>query len=104
MIKLGVNTVLFQTSDLATAMRHVAWAGYDGVEISAIKGMCEHLRLDDWQSQADEIRSLREETGLALLSMEHGGIDEERLGRAFEAGEALGIPVVNIGPGGKADV
>jgi hypothetical protein len=30
MIKLGVNTVLFQGHDLATAMQHIAWAGYDG--------------------------------------------------------------------------
>lgn len=104
MIKLGVNSVLFQSSDLATAMRHIAWAGYDGVELSAIKGMCEHLRLDEWQSQAGDIRSLCEETGLELLSMEHGALDEERLARAFEAGEALGVPVVNVGPGGKAGV
>ena len=49
MIKLGVNSVLFQSVDLATAMKHIAWAGYDGVELSAIKGMCEHLVLDDWE-------------------------------------------------------
>jgi len=93
MIRLGVNTVLFQTVDLATAMQHIAWAGYDGVELSAIKG-----------SQADEIKSLGERHGLALLSMEHGALDEDRLLVAFEAAEALGIPVVNVGPGGKADV
>ena len=49
MIKLGVNSVLFQGHDLATAMKHIAWAGYDGVELSAIKGMCEHLELDNWR-------------------------------------------------------
>ena len=104
MIKLGVNTVLFGGQDLATAMRHVAWAGYDGVEISAIKGMCEHLDLDNWQAQAGEIKALVEETGLELLSMEEAGLEEERLMKAFEAGAAIGIPVINIGPGGKADV
>ena len=104
MIKLGVNSVLFNPHDLATAMKHIAWAGYDGVELSAIKGMCEHLELDRWREQADEIKSLAEQYALELLSMEEAGLDAERLTMAFEAAEALGIPVVNIGPGGKSDV
>jgi len=104
MIKLGVNTVLFQGHDLATAMKHVAWAGYDGVELSAIKGMCEHLDLDNWKAQADTIRSLAAEHKLELLSMEEAALDEDRLMKAFEAGAAIGVPVVNIGPGGKSNV
>jgi len=104
MIKLGVNSVLFQGNDLATAMKHVAWAGYDGIELSAIKGMCEHLELDNWQAQADSIRAMAGDNGLELLSMEEAALDEDRLTKAFEAAQALGIPVVNIGPGGKADV
>ncbi|HUT01994.1 MAG TPA: sugar phosphate isomerase/epimerase, partial [Phycisphaerae bacterium] len=86
------------------AMRHIAWAGYDGVELSAIQGMCEHLNLDDWASQADEIRSLAAETNLDLLSMEEAGLDADRLTKAFEAAAGLGIAVVNVGPGGKCDV
>jgi len=100
MIKLGVNTVLFAGLDFETAMRHIAWAGYDGAEVSAIKGMCEHLELDRWPQQANEIRKLASDLGLELLAMEEGALDEERLAKAFEAAEALGIPVVNIGPGG----
>ena len=46
MIKLGVNSVLFSNSDFATAAKYIKLAGYDGVELSAIKGMCEHLALD----------------------------------------------------------
>ena len=79
MIKLGVNTVLFGGHDLATAMKHIAWAGYDGVELSAIKGMCEHLELDRWREQADEIKTLAAEHKLALLSMEVASLDEDRL-------------------------
>ena len=104
MIKLGVNSVLFQGHDLATAMQHIAWAGYDGVELSAIKGMCEHLDLDNWRAQADQIKSLATEHRLALLSMEVASLDEDRLTKAFEAGQAIGVPVINIGPGGKSDV
>jgi len=104
MIKLGVNSVLFQGGDLAAAMRHVAWAGYDGIELAAIRGMCEHLELERWRQQADTIRRLAGEHGLELLSMEEAHLERERLARAFEAAEDLGIAVVNVGPGGKAGV
>lgn len=104
MIKLGVNSVLFQGHDLAVAMQHIAWAGYDGIELSAIKGMCEHLELDNWRPQVEPIRALAARHGLALLSIEEAALDEDRLLKAFEACEALGIPVVNIGPGGKSNV
>lgn len=103
MIRLGVNSVLFQGHDLAVAMQHIAWAGYDGVELSAIKGMCEHLDLDNWQSQVASIQALSAQHNLALLSIEEAGLDEPRLMKAFEACQALGIPVVNIGPGGKSN-
>ena len=104
MIKLGVNSVLFQGHDLATAMKYIAWAGYDGIELSAIKGMCEHLDLDNWSAQADTIKSLAAEHKLAILSSEVASLDEDRLTKAFEAGQGIGIPVLNIGPGGKSDV
>lgn len=101
MIKLGANSVLFAGYDLETAMKHIAWAGYDGVELSAIKGMCEHLELDNYKAQVPEIRRLAEQYGLELLAMEEAALDEERLALAFEAAAELGIPVVNVGPGGK---
>ena len=104
MIKLGVNTVLFQGHDLATAVKHIAQAGYDGVELSAIKGMCEHLDLGNWRAQAENIRSLAVEHRVAILSAEVASLDEARLSQAFEAAQEIGIPVINIGPGGKSDV
>ncbi|MGC8861571.1 MAG: sugar phosphate isomerase/epimerase family protein [Armatimonadota bacterium] len=104
MIKLGVNSVLFGGFDFATAAKYIALAGYDGIEISAIKGMCEHLDLDRWREQAREIKQIVSDKGLELLSMEEAALDEERLLKAFEAGAELSIPVVNIGPGGRSDV
>lgn len=101
-MKLGVNSVLFQAFDFPTAARHIARAGYDGIEVSAIKGMCEHLVLDRWRDQADDIRRAAADNGLALLSMEVAALDEGRLVPAFDAAQALGIPVVNVGPGGKS--
>jgi len=104
MIRLGVNSVLFGGFDFATAAKHIKMAGYDGVEMSAIKGMCEHLELDRWREQAAEIKQIVSDNGLQLLSMEEAALDEDRLMKAFEAGAEIGIPVVNIGPGGASDV
>jgi sugar phosphate isomerase/epimerase len=102
MIKLGVNTVLFAGRGLDTALKHIAWAGYDGVELSAIEGMCEHLELSRWEAQAAVIKGRLADCGLEPLSMEEAALNEERLKKAFGAAQAIGIPVVNIGPGGKS--
>lgn len=104
MIKLGVNSVLFGGFDFATAAKYIKMAGYDGVEISAIKGMCEHLDLDNWKAQAGELKQIVADNGLEFLSMEEAALDEDRLMKAFEAGAEIGIPVINIGPGGTSDV
>ncbi len=104
MIRLGVNTVLFGGHDLRTAMEHIKWAGFDGAEISAIKGMCEHLCLDTWKQDAAEIKALVQDLELPLTAMEEASLEEDRLMMAFEAGAEIGIPVVNVGPTGSKDV
>ena len=102
MITLGANTVLFAGYDLKTALQHLSWAGYDGAELSAIQGMCEHLELDNWKAQAADIRAMAQDLDLTLTAMEVAKLDEERLMKAYEAAAAIGILVVNVGPGGKA--
>ncbi|MHB0999613.1 MAG: sugar phosphate isomerase/epimerase family protein [Armatimonadota bacterium] len=104
MIKLGCNSVLFGGFDFATAAKYIAAAGYDGIEISAIQGMCEHLELDRWKEQAADLKQIVADNGLQFLSMEEAALDEDRLMKAFEAGAEIGIPVINIGPGGVSDV
>lgn len=101
MIRLGVNTVLFKAFSFGEAAWAIKTAGYDGLEISAIKGMCEHLDLDRFAEQKDEIQGVLRETGLQLLSCEVASLDEERLEKAFAAAKAIGIPIINVGPGGK---
>ena len=103
MIKLGVNSVLFKGYSFKEAVKAIKTAGYDGLEISAIKGMCEHLNLDDWKAQKNDIKGVMEEYELAMLSTEVASLDEERLMKAFEASAEIGIPVINIGPGGKSE-
>jgi sugar phosphate isomerase/epimerase len=104
MIKLGVNSVLFRDQDFRTAVKWIAECGYDGVEISAIAGMCEHLELDRWKEQAAELKAIVADAGIEFLSMEEASLDEARLMKAFEAAAEIGIPVVNVGPGGKSDI
>lgn len=102
MIKPGVNSVLFKNYTFAEAARAVSMAGYDCIEISAIKGMCEHLDLDSYKTKKAEIKAITEEFGLEIISSEVASLDPERLEKAFEAAAELGIPVINVGPGGKA--
>ena len=104
MIRLGVNSVLFKEFDFRTAAAQIARCGYDGVEVSAIKGMCEHLELDRWREQAGDMKAVAADHGLRFLSMEVASLSEERLLPAFAAAAEIGIPVVNVGPGGKSDV
>ena len=66
MLNLGVNTVLFKPFSVEEALRAVKLAGFDGVELSAIGGMCEHLVLDDWENSAPPIKALAEELGLNM--------------------------------------
>ena len=102
MIRLGVNTVLFKAFPFIEAAKAIKLAGYDGVEISAIQGMCEHLDPLNYKAQKREILDALEETGLKMLSAEVASLDAERLKWAFEAAAEIGIPVLNVGPGGKA--
>ncbi|PKO23654.1 MAG: sugar phosphate isomerase/epimerase [Chloroflexi bacterium HGW-Chloroflexi-1] len=100
-MKLGANSVLFGGHDRETAFKHIAMAGYDGIELSAIDGMSEHLVLDRWQEIAPEIKRLAKEYGLELLAMEQPSQDPVRMEQAFQAAVEIGIPIVNCGPGGK---
>lgn len=104
MIKLGANTVLFAGADFRTAAKYIKMAGYDALEISAIKGMCEHLSLDRWKQDAAEIKAISEDLQLSITAMEEAALDEDRLMMAYEAAAEIGIPVINVGPGGSKDV
>ena len=66
-MKLGVNTVLFKGVDVKSAMKAIKTAGYDGVELSAIQGMCEHLVLDAWETQAPLVKAAAMEAGVEVV-------------------------------------
>lgn len=101
-MKLGANSVLFGGFDMKTAFEHIALAGYDGIELSAIGGMSEHLVLERWREVAPEIKQFAKDYGLELLAMEQPSQDPEKMEQAMQAAVEIGVPIINCGPGGKS--
>jgi sugar phosphate isomerase/epimerase len=99
-MKVACNTVLFRETDVFTAMQHLAWAGYDAVEFSAIPGMVDHLASDD-PEHLQKIKARASELGLTPVAIEAATNERARLNVVLRQAKELGIPVVNIGPGGK---
>jgi sugar phosphate isomerase/epimerase len=102
-MKLGANSVLFGGYDMEVAFKYLKWAGYDGIEISAIGGMSNHLVLDRWQDCAPRIKELAKRYDLALLAMEQPSQDPAVMEKAMQAAVETGIPIINCGPGGKSN-
>lgn len=102
-MKLGVNSVLFGGYDMPTAFKYIKACGYDGIEVSAINGMSEHVVLDRWEQTAAEAGKLSQEYELPILAMEQPSQDPDTMERACRAAVAMQCPVINCGPGGKSD-
>lgn len=101
-MKLGANSVLFGGHSMDTAFKYIAMAGYDGIELSAIGGMSEHLVISRWREVADEIKQLAKTYALELLAMEQpNSRDMSVMEEAMRAAVEIGIPIINTGPGGK---
>jgi sugar phosphate isomerase/epimerase len=100
-MKLGANSVLFGGYSLKDAFEQLALAGYDGIELSAIDGMSEHLVLARWRELVPQIKQLAQDYGLALLAMEQPSQNAGRMEQAFQAAVEIGVPIINCGPGGK---
>ncbi len=102
-MKLGVNSVLFGGYDMETAFRWTKACGYDAIEISAIDGMSEHLVISKWKELVDPIKALVAKYELPIQAMEQPSQNPAIMEAAFQAANAIGIPVVNCGPGGTMD-
>lgn len=99
-MKLGMNTVVFAGTDFETALQHVAWAGYEYVEVAAIAGMSPHVEIGD---DPAKIQDLLAANKLTATAMEAATTDVERLRALFSLAAQIGVPIVNIGSGGKTD-
>jgi sugar phosphate isomerase/epimerase len=102
-MKLGANSVLFGAFPMEDAFKYTKMAGYDGIELSAIDGMSDHLVISRWKECAPEVKRLAKEYDLELLAMEQPNQDPEIMEPAMQAAVEAGIPIVNCGPGGESD-
>jgi len=102
-MKLGANSVLFGGHSMEAAFRCIKYAGYDGIELSAIGGMSEHLVIDRWKECVPEVKRLAKAYELELLAMEQPNQDATVMEQAMQAAVEAGIPIINCGPGGKCD-
>jgi sugar phosphate isomerase/epimerase len=105
-MRLGCNTVLFSSQDLAGALKHIAWCGFQEVELAAIPGMCEHVA--PGRDDVARIKQQLEEAGLRAVAMESAmnltnPSNIPRFIAALRFAAKLGIEVVNTGNGGKSD-
>jgi len=92
------SSICFKPYSLEEALRGLAEAGFENVEIGAVKGFLEHLNPD--APDVDGARRLLEEYGLRCVSMSgHAPLHEElgrrRLSNVLRAGAELGISVLN---------
>jgi len=107
-MKLGCNTVLFGGFDLETALKSLAWAGYEGVELACIPGMAQHLDPDKNHDQIVKVKSLAQNYSLSLFAIEAATdiLEEEKrrwMIRVFKLANGLGVPVVATGSSGRAN-
>ncbi len=99
-MKLSCNTVLFGGFPLETALRNIAYAGFDGAELAALPGMAPHVGSNASKGFLDGVKGIIKEYGLKLSSIEAGGVRDD-FDAILETAAGLGIPVVAIGSGGK---
>lgn len=96
-MKLGFNSVLFGGHDVETAFQYAAICGYDGIEVSAIAGMSEHM------IGPAALKELSAKYNVPILAMEQPSQDPATMEAAFQAAAAMGCPIINCGPGGKSN-
>ena len=95
------STIIFKPYTLEEALRGLAEAGFENVEIGAVKGFLEHLNPDNLTPDTiAETRAALERHGLRVVSMSgHAQLHEEegreRLRRVLHAGKELGIRALN---------
>jgi sugar phosphate isomerase/epimerase len=92
------SSIIFLPYSLEQALTGLARAGFQNVEIGAVKGFLENLDPDD--PDVDGCRQLLEQNGLSCVSMSgHAQLHTEegtrRLTNVLRAGKELGIHVLN---------
>ena len=96
-MKLGFNSVLLGGHNVELAFKFASLCGYDGIEISAIAGMSDHM------IGPLALKELSTKYNVPILAMEQPSQDPATMEAAFQAAVTMGCPIVNCGPGGKSN-
>lgn len=103
-MRFGCSTIIYGGHDLATALASIHETGYEAVELSAVPGMGEHLRLGEAPDFYDNIKALLVANDLHLESVGgSGALGTERFAPLMEAAATIGAPCLTLGSGGVAD-
>ena len=108
-MKLIIDSAIFNQLDLYGALQHIAWAGYDGVELACLANWARHIELNTKKSYLDEVKATAKKHGLALSAIhpDVGVLPGEdkvlSMLTMFEIAQKLDIPIVAIRSGGKSD-
>ncbi|HET7560745.1 MAG TPA: sugar phosphate isomerase/epimerase [Limnochordia bacterium] len=103
---IGMNTVVFGSSDLEAALQQVQWAGFECVELACLPGMAAHVDPGMSPEARKEARAAIEASGLRVVAMEAATniLDQDRRAwfiQALELARDLGVPTVSTGTGGQ---
>ena len=104
-MKLGFNSVLFGNFDLEKAFIAASEIGYSGIELSALDpAMSEHINESDPVSQnISTISDLINKYELPVTAIERAKHDLNTWEYIVQLAEAIGCPLINLGPGGNID-
>src|SRR5262249_49515061 len=103
--KLAANSGSYHSNSLEEALRGIAAAGFQHVELTAIRGVVEHVPLNANESTLAEIKRTITREGLTAISLSGhsdlttaAGIKDGLL--ALDLCERLGITILNTAVGG----
>jgi sugar phosphate isomerase/epimerase len=108
-MKLVMDSAIFNQLDLYGALQHIAWAGYDGVELACLANWARHIELNTNKIYLDEVKATAKKHGVELSAIhpDVGVLPGEdkvlSMMTMFEIAQKLDIPIVAIRSGGKSD-
>ena len=105
-MKFGCSTALFNQLDLYGALQHIAWAGYDGAELSFTSDETRHLELNVKQTYVNEVKSITDKHKIELFAIHTGGKlygqeNIKSMTKLFDVSQKLNIPIVTLASRGK---
>jgi sugar phosphate isomerase/epimerase len=98
---LACHSMLFGALSLEKALQHIAWAGFDGVELAAIPGMAEHVSPAHLPGEVSRLRRAIDTHRLYLAAIDVATHEPARIEAAIPLAAALGAPYLAIAAGGR---